>query len=107
MNDVATNQQWNAKAAFLDGDALECIGRGDIDLIEDRPDLTGAQSLRKVVQGRTIAGIALAHLANFLGHSHALEEYADALLDQAWINHATGFWRGHGWFRLDGFFSND
>jgi hypothetical protein len=91
MNDVATNQEWNAEAAFFNGDTLELIDRGDIDLIEDRTDLTGSQSLGKVVQGRTIAGIALAHLANFLGHSHALEEYADALLDQAWINQWTGF----------------
>ncbi len=49
MNDIAADQQRNAKATFFHGDALQLIDNADIDLVEYGADVSGLDGMPQMI----------------------------------------------------------
>lgn len=74
MDHVATDQQRNAETTFLDSDALQLVDSCYVDLIDYRTDTAGTYRVTESVNRIGFAGVQLAHLADFLGERHALQQ---------------------------------
>ena len=81
MNHVPPDQQRDAESALLDGNSLQFVDDVEVDLVEQRPDPALADGRAEMPDGIGIAGIDLAHLADFLDERHLRHERGNALLD--------------------------
>ncbi len=79
MDDVTPDQQRDAEAALLDGDALQLVDGVDVDDVDNRPDSPGTQVLAQVFRGVAVACLDLRHLPDFLGQGHLAKQGRGAL----------------------------
>ena len=81
VDNVATNNQRNAEAAFFNGNPLQLIDDLDIGYVEYGTDFASTQRSAEVIRCVAVTRIELAHLANLLCKRHLLEQRLHSLLD--------------------------
>jgi hypothetical protein len=94
VNHVAADEQRNTEAAFLDRDALQLVHRIDVDLVDDRADLSAAQRVAQRFHRRVDPRMDLVHLSDLFRQRHPAEQLGDAVVDACGI--AANFCNGRG-----------
>ena len=96
MNNVAPDEQRNTEPALLDGDTLQLVNGGHVDLVDDRADPACAQRVAEHLHRIHVARMDLIHLADLFRQGHLPEQLGNAVFRACGItvNFCNG--RGHG-----------
>ena len=70
----------DAEPALLDSDALQFVHRVDVNIVEDRTDAPGANTVTNIMCGVGTLGVHLANLPDLLLERHAREEVCNLVV---------------------------